>query len=178
MNLKFEVLINFGIFRMRRPPLIQSAQQVKREMDLLETLGEIEVALRMLKDVSSKAFTESPIDRHYRSLNADITSIEHGSSTFEMIRDYLLLSKGPTHRDYELDVVQAYELKKQADFDEHLGNRMLLWHGSRMSNFVGILSQALRIAPPEAPVTGYMFGNDFNQRNAFFSVVETVLVFR
>ena len=41
---------------------------------------------------------------------------------------------------------------------EPLGNRMLLWHGSRMTNFVGILSQGLRIAPPEAPVTGYMFG--------------------
>ena len=28
----------------------------------------------------------------------------------------------------------------------------------RLTNFVGILSQGLRIAPPEAPVTGYMFG--------------------
>ena len=28
--------------------------------------------------------------------------------------------------------------------------------GSRLTNFVGILSQGLRIAPPEAPATGYM----------------------
>jgi poly [ADP-ribose] polymerase 2/3/4 len=28
--------------------------------------------------------------------------------------------------------------------------------GSRLTNFVGILSQGLRIAPPEAPITGYM----------------------
>ena len=35
---------------------------------------------------------------------------------------------------------------------------MLLWHGSRTTNYAGILSQGLRIAPPEAPVTGYMFG--------------------
>ena len=35
---------------------------------------------------------------------------------------------------------------------------MLLWHGSRTTNFAGIISQGLRIAPPEAPVTGYMFG--------------------
>ena len=39
-----------------------------------------------------------------------------------------------------------------------LGNKMLLWHGSRFSNFVGILSQGLRIAPPEAPKTGYLYG--------------------
>eukprot|EP00667_Euglena_gracilis_P029709 EG_transcript_39729 len=30
--------------------------------------------------------------------------------------------------------------------------------GSRLTNFMGILSQGLRIAPPEAPATGYMFG--------------------
>ena len=37
-------------------------------------------------------------------------------------------------------------------------DRQLLWHGSRTSNYAGILSTGLRIAPPEAPVTGYMFG--------------------
>ena len=34
----------------------------------------------------------------------------------------------------------------------------MLWHGSRLTNFVGIISQGLRIAPPEAPVSGYLFG--------------------
>ena len=37
-----------------------------------------------------------------------------------------------------------------------LCGRMLLWHGSRLTNMVGILSSGLRVAPPEAPVTGYM----------------------
>jgi hypothetical protein len=56
---------------------------------------------------------------------------------------------------------------------EKTPNRMMLWHGSRLTNWTGILSQGLyfsssfwvctshaglRIAPPEAPVTGYMFG--------------------
>lgn len=35
---------------------------------------------------------------------------------------------------------------------EELHNRQLLWHGSRATNYAGILSQGLRIAPPEAPV--------------------------
>lgn len=41
---------------------------------------------------------------------------------------------------------------------EKLRNRKLLWHGSRTTNFASILSQGLRIAPPEAPITGAMFG--------------------
>jgi Poly(ADP-ribose) polymerase catalytic domain len=33
-----------------------------------------------------------------------------------------------------------------------------LWHGSRFSNYVGIITQGLKIAPPEAPHTGYVHG--------------------
>ena len=53
-----------------------------------------------------------------------------------------------------------------------LHNRMLLWHGSRTTNYAGILSQGLRIAPPEAPVTGYMFGKGiyFADMVTFFSI--------
>ena len=43
-------------------------------------------------------------------------------------------------------------------FKKDLHNKQLLWHGSRTTNYAGILTQGLRIAPPEAPVTGYMFG--------------------
>ena len=39
-----------------------------------------------------------------------------------------------------------------------IGNRKLLFHGSGFTNFLGVLSQGMRIAPPEAPATGYMFG--------------------
>jgi hypothetical protein len=41
---------------------------------------------------------------------------------------------------------------------QSLENRRLLFHGSAMTNMLGILSQGIRIAPPEAPTTGYMFG--------------------
>lgn len=37
-------------------------------------------------------------------------------------------------------------------------DKRLLWHGSRTTNYGGILSQGLRIAPPEAPLNGYAFG--------------------
>lgn len=64
---------------------------------------------------------------------------------------------------------------------KHANTHQLLWHGSRTTNFVGILKQGLRIAPPEAPVskqiiwtclnmliltlfkvTGYEFGKVFH----------------
>lgn len=59
--------------------------------------------------------------------------------------------------------LQVFVVKRQGEEKrfkpfKKLHNRKLLWHGSRTTNFAGILSQGLRIAPPEAPVTGYMFG--------------------
>ncbi|KAF9963005.1 Poly [ADP-ribose] polymerase 1 [Modicella reniformis] len=44
-------------------------------------------------------------------------------------------------------------------------NRQLLWHGSRLTNYVGILSQGVFTAPPEAPAAGYTF-----DKGAYFAV--------
>lgn len=68
---------------------------------------------------------------------------------------------GHTHNRYNLELIDLLECETDYEnerFMKETGNRMLLWHGSRLTNYVGILSQGLRIAPPEAPVTGYMFG--------------------
>jgi len=61
---------------------------------------------------------------------------------------------------YTMELMDVFELEKEGEETKYkdVGNKMLLWHGSRLTNWYGILSQGLRIAPPEAPVTGYMFG--------------------
>jgi poly [ADP-ribose] polymerase len=61
---------------------------------------------------------------------------------------------------------------------ECLKNHKILWHGSRAANFAGILSQGLRIAPPEAPHSGYMFGKgiyhaDISSKSAEYCHAET-----
>jgi poly [ADP-ribose] polymerase len=56
--------------------------------------------------------------------------------------------------DYFLQIFKIEREGEEATFSpfKDLHNRKLLWHGSRHTNFAGILSQGLRIAPPEAPV--------------------------
>jgi poly [ADP-ribose] polymerase len=66
-----------------------------------------------------------------------------------------------SHNRYSLEVLNIFAVDRENEserFRKDLHNHMLLWHGSCLTNWVGILSQELRIAPPEAPVTGYMFG--------------------
>lgn len=69
----------------------------------------------------------------------------------------------PTHNKFRVQIQDVFAVSRRGEAArfapfKQLHNRRLLWHGSRTSNFVGILSQGLRIAPPEAPATGYMFG--------------------
>ncbi len=64
-------------------------------------------------------------------------------------------------------IIDAFVVKKKEEEEQFLdiGNKMLLWHGSRISNYVGILSKGIyiirigfRIAPKEAPSSGFSFG--------------------
>ena len=54
-------------------------------------------------------------------------------------------------------LLQIFKIVREGEYQrfrpfKDLHNRQLLWHGSRTTNYAGILSQGLRIAPPEAPV--------------------------
>jgi len=78
-----------------------------------------------------------------------------------MVKAYAANTHAATHSSYTARVKHVFRAARKGeatDFAAAVGNRQLLWHGSRLTNWVGILSQGLRIAPPEAPATGYMFG--------------------
>ena len=67
-----------------------------------------------------------------------------------------------TRQGNNFNIRDIYELDRQGEKAKYnplkLKNKKLLFHGSRFSNFTGILGNGLRIAPPEAPSHGYNFG--------------------
>eukprot|EP01121_Diplochlamys_sp_Union-15-3_P018830 TRINITY_DN6943_c0_g1_i1.p1 TRINITY_DN6943_c0_g1~~TRINITY_DN6943_c0_g1_i1.p1 ORF type:complete len:244 (+),score=35.12 TRINITY_DN6943_c0_g1_i1:69-800(+) len=128
-------------------------------MKLLETLIEIEIAQGLMKQKDSGSEVESEIDVNYRKLKCELDPLDKKSSEWTMVKDYVLNQQGI----YSLELVDAFKVSREGEQSEFqkvadIGNRQLLWHGSRTTNYVGILSQGLRIAPPEAPKTGYRFG--------------------
>ncbi|XP_023559896.1 poly [ADP-ribose] polymerase 2 isoform X2 [Octodon degus] len=146
-------------FGLRTPPLIQTEKELSDKVQLLEALGDIEIAMKLVK--TELQSSEHPLDQHYRNLHCHLRPLEHESYEFKVISQYLQSTHAPTHSDYTMTLLEVFEVEKEGEkeaFREDLHNRTLLWHGSRLSNWVGILSHGLRIAPPEAPVTGYMFG--------------------
>ena len=77
---------------------------------------------------------------------------------YQLIDKYVQASS----RGMRLQIVDCFEISRHGERDIYnpynLSNKKMLWHGSRQTNFVGILSQGMRIAPPEAPRSGYLFG--------------------
>lgn len=158
---RFYTLIphNFGI---ESPPLLDTIDQVNNLSQMLDSLLEIEVAYSLIshEDTSDQL---NPMDRHYDQLKTQLEPIDHESEEFKFIEKYVKNTHAETHQQYELVVEDVFKCARQGEARRYkpfkkLHNRRLLWHGSRLTNYVGILSHGLKIAPPEAPVSGYMFG--------------------
>jgi Poly(ADP-ribose) polymerase catalytic domain. len=78
-----------------------------------------------------------------------------------LIESYLQKTHAPQHDSYEMSLRTVFEVIKHGEdenFKADIGNRRLLWHGSRLTNWHGILSRGLKIAPKEAPVVSWEQG--------------------
>lgn len=155
-------------FGMKQPPMLDSIELVKSKVEMIDNLLDIEVAYKLLQggeeeDVKQEMQELDPIDIQYQKLQCKIQPLDTADEMHKTIVDMVKKTHAETHSWYDLEVEQIFELDRKGDRSryrpfEKLPNRRLLWHGSRVTNYAGILSQGLRIAPPEAPVTGYMFG--------------------
>ncbi|KAL5410903.1 hypothetical protein PMIN03_005147 [Paraphaeosphaeria minitans] len=154
---------NFG---RSRPPVIGDTSTLKREVDLLDSLRDMKAAADLMKKDLNSVEKIHVLDRQFQSLGLEeMSDIDPCSHEYQELANYLVNTKGATHAiDYKVENIFRIERQGELDrfqksfFAKIESDRRLLWHGSRATNFGGILSQGLRIAPPEAPVSGYMFG--------------------
>uniref|UniRef100_A0A669CMS2 Poly [ADP-ribose] polymerase n=1 Tax=Oreochromis niloticus TaxID=8128 RepID=A0A669CMS2_ORENI len=149
-------------FGMKKPPLLNNLDYIQAKVQMLDNLLDIEVAYSLLRG-GAQDNEKDPIDINYENLKTKIEVVDKTTSEAEIILQYVKNTHAATHNTYTLEVQEIFKIVREGEHQryrpfEELHNRQLLWHGSRTTNYAGILSQGLRIAPPEAPVTGYMFG--------------------
>ncbi|KAI3564321.1 poly polymerase catalytic domain-containing protein [Fusarium oxysporum f. sp. albedinis] len=154
------------VFGRKQPPIIRDENLLKKEIELLQSLPDMQVAADLMKIDRKTRDSIHPLNRQFQGLGlAEMTRLDDKSSEFGYLMKYLNNSGGAAHKmTYTIkDIFRIERLGERKRFDKSEfskipSNRRLLWHGSRSTNFAGILSQGLRIGPPEAPVSGYMFG--------------------
>ncbi|CAH8596969.1 unnamed protein product [Schistosoma bovis] len=149
-------------FGFKTPPMLDNKKIITKKIRMLEDLLEIELAYKMLQTKGDSK--RNPLEEHYEQLHTKLEPLDSNCEDYKLILDYVRETHGATHTQYTLEVLNIFEVHRDGEdsrfakckIAQH--NKQLLWHGSRQTNWMGILSQGLRIAPPDAPVTGYMFG--------------------
>lgn len=103
---------------------------------------DIKIAHKLInpKVKDAKAPKVNIIDENYGKLNCEIKTLEEKSDEYKIVEEFLENSKS----GHKLKLLDVFKLKRNGEdkiFNpDKLGNKKLLWHGSRFSNFVGILS--------------------------------------
>ena len=144
---------------MSKLPTLDTAERISEKMELLELLDNM--------CYLNKAGTDTY--KQYQSLQCNIEEETNGA-TLAMIRQYLTTNAGHTH-SYQPRIVRVYRIDRPAEKASYLPwsalhNRQLLWHGTRLSNAVGILSRGMQINPVGIATNGKMFGNGLYFANA------------
>lgn len=157
---EFYTLIPHG-FSINRPPIIDSIDVVKTKNEMLESLLNMRAIYGFLEGENGEKM--NPLDACYHKVKTDLNPLSKDAPDFIKICDIVRNTHGSTHNHYTLEVLDVFQVnRKREDVRSRkyksLENRQMLWHGSRITNYVSILTKGLRIAPKEAPATGYMYG--------------------
>jgi poly [ADP-ribose] polymerase len=188
-NFYTQIPHDFGFQKMSNF-IIDTIEKVKEKIDMISALSDMKITLKILENVESEKDEEyenqeeKQLHDYYKQLNCDIRCISINEPIYSILEKYLTAKI--CREDYnnfgycyghrnKLALIKAYELNRHGERKKFkdFGNKKLLWHGSRMTNFVGILSQGLRIAPPEAPSSGYLYGKgvyfaDMSQKSSCY----------
>ncbi|XP_036303174.1 poly [ADP-ribose] polymerase 2 isoform X3 [Pipistrellus kuhlii] len=68
-------------FGLRTPPLIRTEKELSDKIQLLEALGDIEIAIKLVK--TELQSPEHPLDQHYKKLHCALHPLDHESYEFK-----------------------------------------------------------------------------------------------
>jgi len=138
---------------------LNTENDVKNALDMLYNISTLEVAAKVILGAKYRLSTINPYEYVIRAMDISMEVLTNESLEHAILVDYFNF----TNSDHRTKIEQIFKIQRKGEPEKmekwkHLENHYLLWHGSQTCNFIGILTQGLRIAPPEAPASGYAFG--------------------
>ena len=118
-------------------------------IDSLSAIQDKEEILQLMRDMlkvdgeKGGVLVSDDLDAKYAALNCEIVPIEHGSAEYKFIEDYAQTSLKKMSRINVKNVFRVIRPSEQQEFTSSLGNEKLLFHGSRIKNWVGILTRGI-----------------------------------
>ena len=165
LSSEFYTYFPYSCGRLTKPPIIDNKELVDKFHENIDDLKNLKIAYTTVKQGKS-------IDSVYKSLNTTIQPLDDGDMR-KAIEKYVETTVGSTHLSMcQISIVDIYEIER----DDHskkntsIGNTMLLWHGTRLSNYVSILQKGLLLNPEIIHgtfVSGKMFGYGIYSADSF-----------
>ena len=137
-------------------PLV-NLNEVRAEIQIIDNLTYVEKAVNILLGAYNKIEIMNPLDYIYNSLQTYFENISNESPEFATLKKYINASS-ETDKIINIFRVSRKGESEQINAFKDFPNHYLLFHGTKIFNLIGIFANGLKIAPPEAPVTGYLFG--------------------
>jgi poly [ADP-ribose] polymerase len=162
LSSQFYTLIPHIFPQDKKPPIIDSYNALKAKMNQIESLLDIQIASTLMSEEAPQYTSMNPIDANYKKLGIELKPVNRLGREWKLLNKYVETGV-PENADFGVQVLDAFQVNRAVENEKFkpfkdTRPRKLLWHGSRLCNYVSILNQGLRIAPPEAPTSGYMFG--------------------
>ena len=144
LSSRFYELIPMTIHSGGLVPPIQELSHVSNCHKIIENLKDYEVASKIFIGALRRQYEMNPLDYVVQSIPANIKTLSADHSDYKVIQRYLpesiinnLLSIYKVNRKGEAERISKFDKLK---------TRKLLWHGTGISNVIGILSQGLRLS--------------------------------
>ena len=138
-------------FGRRVPPLIDSLELLQKKFDMLNVLGDIEIAVSVQKSEASSSgkLLPHPMDDNYAGLDAHLEWVDETSREFDFVAKYLDATARAGRKPKLFNLFRIDRKSEGKRFAEHtrLENRKLLWHGTNVAVVAAICKTGLRIMP-------------------------------
>ena len=150
---------NFGPGGFSQVHVIDTEDKVSKFLETLEYLSELEISVGIQRGQSGQV---QVCDEEfcYSKLGCEIVPVQSDQEIFREIERYLHSTHGASHSGYRMELSDLFSVKRPAEpslLHSSASNRTLLWHGSRLTNWAGILSQGLKLKSSQWPFSS-MFG--------------------
>ncbi|KAK3251587.1 hypothetical protein CYMTET_39079 [Cymbomonas tetramitiformis] len=129
------------------PPLLDNLDIVKEKAELCELMRDmVEVAIRSAAGKSQNALHSNDLDSQYDTLQCKVDIVKPNSREHADILKEIKESQERSHGGNGVKVKRVFRLRREEEYERYqpaIGNETYLYHGSRMSNWVGLLSRGI-----------------------------------
>lgn len=148
---KFYSLIphNFGV---QRPPLLNTKVMINEKYEILSDMKQMDITYDILTDHDTEG-ESCPVDLYYRRLRdlTEIMDLDKESDEYKEISSYVTNTalRDPAAR-VRLELLEVFKVSRREEIGrfapfERDANRKLLFHGTKITNIVGIMTNGLKL---------------------------------